>query len=76
MKRIAIFILLAASSFVWSSPARAQIFRGPDSDRKAEKAGEKYRKAQKKALKKQVKAMKKYQKAQRKAARKAQRGHA
>jgi HEAT repeat protein len=73
MKRIPAFILLAALSFACSIPAKAQVFRGPDSARQAQKAAEKQQKALNKAAKKQQKATKKYEKAQRKAARKAQR---
>jgi len=77
MKRTAIIlVLLATASLARTSAAAAQIFMGPDSEVRAEKAAKKYQKAQKKALKKQQKAMKKYQKAQQKAAKKAQRRHA
>jgi len=69
MKRIAATVLLAALS-VASMPASAQIFRGPDSQRQAEKAGKKQQKAQNKAFLKQQKALRKQAKAQRKAARK------
>jgi hypothetical protein len=73
MKRIAALMLLAALSLAWSMPAEAQIFRGKDSARQAEKANRKQQKAFKKAGKKQQKAARKYQKAQRKAAKRAQR---
>ncbi len=69
MKRILATVLLAGLSFA-STPANAQIFRGPDSQRQAEKAGKKQMKAQNKAFLKQQKALKKQAKAQRKAARK------
>jgi len=72
MKRIPTLILLVALSFAWSIPAGAQIFRGPDSARQAQKAAKKQQKAFNKAAKKQQKAMKKSQKAQRKAAKRAQ----
>jgi hypothetical protein len=64
MKRIPV-LLLVCLSFVCLLPAKAQIFMGPDSARRAQQAGEK---EQKKARKRQRKAMKQYQKAQRKAA--------
>jgi hypothetical protein len=72
MKRIPTLILLVALSFAWSTPARAQIFSGPDSARQAQKAAKKQQKAQNKAAKKQQKSMKKYEKAQQKAAKRAQ----
>jgi hypothetical protein len=65
MKRIAAFILLVTASFAWSMPVQAQIFRGPDSARQAQKAANKQQKA---LNKQQRKAMKKYRKTQRKAA--------
>jgi hypothetical protein len=73
MKRIPAFILLVALSFAWLTPATAQIFTGPDSARRAQKATKKQQKALKKAAKKQRKAMRKYEKAQRKAAKRTQR---
>jgi len=84
MKRIPALVLLAALSFAGSMHAKAQIFRGPDSERQAQKAAKKQQKAlnkaakkqQKKstkAAKKQQKAIKKYEKAQQKSARKTQR---
>jgi len=68
MKRILAFMLLVALSFAWSMPATAQIFKGPDSARQAQKAAKKEQKASNKAARKQQKAAKKYEKAQRKAA--------
>jgi hypothetical protein len=73
MKRIPAFVLLFVLSLAWFAPSEAQVFRGPDSARQAEKAAKKQQKASSKAAKKQQKAMKKYEKAQRKAAKKAQR---
>lgn len=70
MKRIHAILLLAALSFAWPTPAKAQIFMGPDSARQAEKANKKYQKAQEKAARKQQKATEKQEKAQRKAAKK------
>ena len=72
MKRITAIALLAILSFAWSRSAKAQIFKGPDSARQAQKAAKKERKAQAKAARKQQKAMNKYDKAQRKAAKKSQ----
>ena len=73
MKRILTLILLVFLSFASSIPAKAQIFRGSDSARQAEKAAKKQQKALNKAAKKQQKPMKKNEKAQRKAAKKSQR---
>jgi hypothetical protein len=73
MKRILAFALLAASSLAWSMPAQAQIFKGPDSARRAQKAGEKQQKSFAKTAAKQQKAANKSAKAQRKAAKRAQR---
>lgn len=72
MRRIFTFALLLGLSFAWSRPASAQIFRGPDSARQADKASKKQQKAWQKSAKKQQKAMKKQEKAQRKAAKRAQ----
>jgi hypothetical protein len=72
MKRIPALILLAALSLALVMPSRAQIFRGPDSEKKAQKANKKQQKALNKAARKQQKAMRKKEKAQRKAAKKAQ----
>jgi len=73
MKRIPAFVLLVALSFAWSMPVKAQIFRGPDSARRAQKAAKKQQKALNKAAKKQRKESNKYEKAQRKAAKRVQR---
>jgi len=84
MKQIPSLILLLAFSLAASMPVKAQIFRGPDSERQAQKAAKKQQKAlnkaakkqQKKSIKaarKQEKAIKKYEKAQQKSARKTQR---
>jgi hypothetical protein len=70
MKRIPAIVLLLALSFSWPTPAKAQIFMGPDSVRQAQKAAKKDQKARDKAAKKQQKAMRKQEKAQRKAAKK------
>ncbi len=70
MKRIPAVILLIALSFASLTPAKAQIFMGPDSARQAQKAAKKEQRARDKAAKKQQKAMRKQEKAQRKAARK------
>jgi len=69
MKRslvLALFLL----SLPWPNPAQAQIYRGPDSERQAQKAA---KKDQKRAAKNQRKAAKKYRKAQRKAAKRQKR---
>jgi hypothetical protein len=70
LKRIPVLMLLVALCFAGSMPARAQIFRGPDSARQAEKANKKQQKALQKAARKQQKAFRKSSKAQRKAAKK------
>jgi len=64
MRRIPALILLVVLSITCAMPARAQIFMGKDSARRAQKAAKKQQKARNKAIKK-------YQKAQRKAAKKA-----
>jgi hypothetical protein len=74
MKRLPAFVLLLTLAFAGSLPAGAQIFRGPNSERQAQKAARKNEKAFRKATKKQQKALAKYEKKQRKAAKKAQ-GH-
>jgi hypothetical protein len=75
MKRIAAFLLLAASSVAWSVPADAQPenTRIGENGREARKAAKQQQKASKKVARKQRKAMKKYQKAQRKASKRQQR---
>ena len=77
MKPIAVFLLLAAASVAWSTPAHAQRENRSigENGREARKASKQYQKASKKAAKKQQKQMKKYQKAQRKAAKRQKRGH-
>lgn len=72
MKRIAAFMLLAASIVAWSMPARAQRASGveQENERQYQKAAKTQRKMLKKAAKNQRKAMKKSEKAQRKATRK------
>lgn len=64
MKRIPAFVLILLS-FAWVAPARAQIYRGPNSAEQAQKAA---KKEQKRTAKEQRKAAKKLAKAQRKAA--------
>jgi len=73
MKRIPAFLLLVALSFSGSISAKGQIFMGPDSASRAQKAAAKEKKTQHNAARKQQKAMQKYYKAQRKAAKRAQR---
>ena len=74
MKRLAIFLVLIATSVAWSIPAHAQRENTSigENGREARKAAKQQRKSVNKAAKKQRKAMKKYQKAQRKQARNAQ----
>ena len=72
MKRIPALLLLAVVGVACSPPAKSQIFMGPDSARRAQKAADKQQKASRKAARKQQKAAKKYQKQQRKAAKRAQ----
>lgn len=71
MKRIAAFLLLAAATVAWSTPAYAERENRSigENSREARKAAKQQQKASKKIAKKQRKAMKKYQKQQRKAAR-------
>jgi hypothetical protein len=71
---VALALLLASLSFAGATPARAQIFHGPDSARQAQKAAKKQQKAYNRANRKQLKAFNKQQKAQLKAARRARRG--
>ena len=72
MKRIAVFILLAALSVAWSIPAKAQGTGAAEYARQTRKADKKQQKMNKKAAKSQRKTVKKYQKAQRKAFKKQQ----
>ena len=74
MKRLAIFLVLIATSVAWSIPAHAQRENTSigENGREARRAAKQQRKSVNKAAKKQRKAMKKYQKAQRKQARNAQ----
>lgn len=70
MKRAMVFVVIVlALSF--SSVSQAQIYRGPDSAKQAQKAA---RKDQQRAAKRQRKAMKKNAKAQRRAIRRQKRG--
>jgi len=77
MKRIAAFMLLAASMVAWSIPAKAQRASGveQENERQYQKSAKKQQKMLNKANKKQQKSMKKYEKAQRKSAKKANRRH-
>jgi hypothetical protein len=63
MKRIPAFVLILLS-LAWVAPAGAQIYRGPDSAEKAQKAANK---SQRRAARQQRKAERKLAKAQRKA---------
>lgn len=77
MKRIAAFMLLAASMVAWSIPAKAQSANGveQENERQYQKSVKKQQKMLNKANKKQRKTMKKYEKAQRRAVKKANRRH-
>jgi hypothetical protein len=75
MMRIAFFLLLPVLSFAPAIPAKAQIYRGEDAARQAQKAGKKQQKAYNKALKKQLKASRRAAKKQQKAARRAAKAH-
>jgi len=68
MNRISAFLLFVALSFAVLPPAHAQIFKGPDSARLAQKAAKKEQKANEKRARKQLKAQMKYAKMQKKAA--------
>jgi len=67
MKRILTVVLLLILTSAWSTPAHAQIFMGPNSQKQAEKAAKKERKQELKSAKKQQKAMRKYEKREQKA---------
>ena len=69
MKRIPAFTLVLLS-LTWSISGQAQIYRGPNSAKQAQKAA---RKDQKRAARNQRKTNKKLLKAQRKAAKRAKR---
>jgi hypothetical protein len=75
MKRIPALILLVVLSFAWWTPAKAQIFRGPDAARQAQKAAKKNQKTANKAARKQEKALQKAAKKQRKALQKSEKTH-
>jgi hypothetical protein len=74
MKRIAVFVLLAALNVAWSMPGAAQSKRvvkyGHQSQKAAEKAAEKQQKENEKATRRQLKRIAKYEKKQRRAANK------
>ena len=74
MKRFSMFVLLMGLSLAGCAGSEAQIFRGPDAQRQAQKAAQKQGKARIRATRKQQKALLKQQKAQMKAAKRAQRG--
>jgi len=69
MKRIVGWMLVLLT-LAWVDPSQAQIFRGPNSARQAQKAA---RKDQKRAAKRQLKAYKQAIKAQRRAVKRARR---
>ena len=70
MKR-AIVLVLIVCALSFSSLSQAQIYRGPNSAKQAQKAA---RKDQKRSAKRQRKAMKKNARAQRRAAKRQKRG--
>lgn len=72
MKRVQIFLLLCILTLAWGVGAKAQIFRGPDATRQAQKAARKNQKKANKAARKQEKALQKAAKKQRKAVRKSE----
>ncbi len=75
MKRVSVLLLLVVLSFAWPVPARAQIFRGPDAERQAQKAAKKNQKTANKAARKKEKALQKAAKKQRKAMQRAAKAH-
>jgi hypothetical protein len=75
MKRVSVLLLLVVLSFAWPVPAEAQIFRGPDAARQAQKASKKNQKTANKAARKKEKALQKAAKKQRKAVQKSTRAH-
>jgi len=75
MKRTPALVLLAILGLACLRRANAQIFRGPDSARQAEKAGRKQQKAFNKASRKQQKALQKAAKKQQKALKKYRKAH-
>jgi hypothetical protein len=70
VQRIPAFLLLLALSLTWSLVAKAQIFTGPDSARRAQKAADKQQKAYNKSARKQLKASNKAARKQQKAIKK------
>ena len=68
MKRIAVFMLLAALSVACAIPAQAQHTTTEENMRRSRKEVKQQQKVSRKMSKKQRKAMKKYEKGQRKAA--------
>jgi hypothetical protein len=75
MKRVSALLLLIFVSLAWTVPARAQIFRGPDAARQAQKASKKNQKTANKAAWKKEKALQKAAKKQRKAMQKSAKAH-
>ena len=70
MKRISGLLLLILLSLALAGPAGAQIFRGPDAARQAQKAANKNQKKANKAAVRQEKALQKAAKKQQKALKK------
>ncbi|HXW91920.1 MAG TPA: hypothetical protein VEK33_15340 [Terriglobales bacterium] len=69
MKRAVTVVLMLLLSSALTTPAPAQIFMGPNSQKQAEKAANKEKKAELKNAKKKQKAMRKYEKREQKAER-------
>ena len=70
MKRVAAYVLVVLS-LALAAPTQAQIYRGPNSAKEAQKAA---RRSQKHAARQQRRAAKRARKAQRRAAKRARRG--
>jgi hypothetical protein len=67
MKRIVTVVLVLLLSSALATPASAQIFMGPNSQKQAENAAKKEKKTELKNAKKKQKAMRKYEKREQKA---------
>jgi hypothetical protein len=72
MNRISALLLLGVLSFASPAPAKAQIFRGPDAARQAQKAAKKNQKTANKAAVKKEKALQKAARKQQKAVKKSE----
>jgi len=69
MKRVVTVVLVLLLRSALTTPAPAQIFMGPNSQKQAEKAAKKEKKTEIKNAKKKQKAMRKYEKREQKAER-------